>query len=174
VCWPCSGAPNVDFPPPKHLRYQLFHRTTSAVIDAERPGALNAVKAVHRFSPTHEWLHAYQRINLRFQVREGLGKVASINQREPKETWSGARSLNAIHSLRNTAFSMLWNLQPTLLHTTVVLSLKDAEDTPLKGLGNVGKRRSGIYLCGHLAARRARDIRLAQRASGERTPHRFA
>jgi hypothetical protein len=72
---------NVDFPPPEHLRYQLFHRTASAVIEAERLGAPNAVMAVHSFSPTHAWLDDYQRFLSLFRVEAGVGEVASIELR---------------------------------------------------------------------------------------------
>lgn len=41
--------------PPDQIRYQLLHRTASAVIEAKRFFATRAVMLVHSFSPTHEW-----------------------------------------------------------------------------------------------------------------------
>ena len=45
--------------PPTHLRYQLFHRTASAVIEAERFKADLAIMLVHSFSQTHKWFGDY-------------------------------------------------------------------------------------------------------------------
>jgi len=42
-------------PIPDSIRYQLLHRTASAVIEAERFGAHDAVMLVHSFSPTNQW-----------------------------------------------------------------------------------------------------------------------
>lgn len=45
--------------PPEKLRYQLLHRTASAVIEARRVGASQAVMLVHSFSPTGQWFDDY-------------------------------------------------------------------------------------------------------------------
>lgn len=45
--------------PPVHLRYQLFHRTASAVIEAQRFKADMAIMLVHSFSQTHKWFGDY-------------------------------------------------------------------------------------------------------------------
>ncbi len=50
----------LTFPPPEHVRYQLFHRTVSAILEAKRFRATDAAMVVHSFSPTHEWLEDYQ------------------------------------------------------------------------------------------------------------------
>jgi hypothetical protein len=42
-------------------RYQLLHRTVSALIEAERFGARHAVMLVHSFSPMSEWFDDYKR-----------------------------------------------------------------------------------------------------------------
>jgi hypothetical protein len=44
---------------PGHLRYQLFHRTASAVVEAKRFTAKHAVMLVHSFSQTHEGFEDY-------------------------------------------------------------------------------------------------------------------
>lgn len=45
------GVIGVTMPVPGHLRYQLFHRTASAAIEARRFGADAAAMIVHSFSP---------------------------------------------------------------------------------------------------------------------------
>jgi hypothetical protein len=45
--------------PPVHLRYQLFHRTASAIIEAARFKADLAIMLVHSFSQTHKWFGDY-------------------------------------------------------------------------------------------------------------------
>jgi len=42
------------------IRYQLLHRTASAVIEAKRFHATTAVMIVHSFSPESKWLEDYQ------------------------------------------------------------------------------------------------------------------
>lgn len=44
----------------KNIRYQLLHRTASALIEAERFEAKYAIILVHSFSQTHEWFKDYQ------------------------------------------------------------------------------------------------------------------
>ena len=47
------------FPPEKHLRYQLFHRAASAVIECKRFHARTAAMIVHSFSPEKAWFKDY-------------------------------------------------------------------------------------------------------------------
>jgi hypothetical protein len=49
----------VKCPPPDDLHYQLFHRTASAVIEAERFKTDDAAMIVHSFSPENKWFDAY-------------------------------------------------------------------------------------------------------------------
>lgn len=44
---------------PATLRYQLFHRATSAIVEATRFGAHHAVMLIHSFSPHNEWFQDY-------------------------------------------------------------------------------------------------------------------
>ena len=46
--------------PPLSIRYQLIHRTASAVIEAGRFNAKYAMMIVHSFSSEHKWLTDYQ------------------------------------------------------------------------------------------------------------------
>jgi len=43
----------------KTIRYQLLHRTASAVIEAERFLASHAMVIIHSFSPTNEWFEDF-------------------------------------------------------------------------------------------------------------------
>jgi len=44
------------------IRYQLLHRTASALIEAKKFGALNALMLVHSFSQSHEWFSDYSQL----------------------------------------------------------------------------------------------------------------
>jgi hypothetical protein len=46
-------------PPPPELRYQLFHRTAAAIVEADRFGAGTAAMIVHSFSPDHRWFEDF-------------------------------------------------------------------------------------------------------------------
>ncbi len=50
----------IDDDIPENLRYQLLHRTASAVIEAKKFNASIAVMLVHSFSKTNEWFEDYQ------------------------------------------------------------------------------------------------------------------
>lgn len=55
------GLLGMDNPPPDDVRYQLLHRTASAVIEARRFHAQHAAMIVHSFSQTLEWFEDYAR-----------------------------------------------------------------------------------------------------------------
>jgi len=57
------------------VRYQLMHRTASALIEAERFNAPNALMLVHSFSPANEWFEDYERFLSLFGV---TGEVDSL------------------------------------------------------------------------------------------------
>lgn len=52
-----------------HIRYQLLHRTTSAVIEAKRFNAQNALMLVHSFSQSDEWFDDYCQFLALFRVK---------------------------------------------------------------------------------------------------------
>lgn len=64
----------LSFPPHDDLRYQLFHRTASAMIEAKTFHAADAVMLVHTFSPTDEWFSDYH------YFLEQFGLCAIANQ----------------------------------------------------------------------------------------------
>ncbi|WP_426435901.1 DUF6946 family protein [Bradyrhizobium genosp. P] len=50
----------VNCPPPDDIHYQLFHRTASAVLEAERFNTDDAAMIVHSFSPDNKEFDAYR------------------------------------------------------------------------------------------------------------------
>ena len=62
------------YPPPENLRYQLFHRTAAAIIEAKRFKTDEAAMIVHSFSQSHQWFDDFS------AFCEYLGQVAVLNQ----------------------------------------------------------------------------------------------
>jgi len=58
-----------------HVRYQLLHRTASALIEAKKFNAPNALMLVHSFSRENEWFEDYQQFLALFGV---VGKIDSL------------------------------------------------------------------------------------------------
>jgi len=71
------GELGVGFPPPGHVRYQLFHRTVSAILEAKRFRAGAAAMVVHSFSPTNEWLDDYQAFLALFSLQGDVDKAVT-------------------------------------------------------------------------------------------------
>jgi len=69
------GLPN---PPPLNIRYQLLHRTASALIEAQRFNAKYAMMIVHSFSPEHSWLADYQAFLGLFGVTGLVGELVEL------------------------------------------------------------------------------------------------
>ncbi|MDD4860015.1 MAG: hypothetical protein PHR56_07415 [Dehalococcoidales bacterium] len=53
-----------------HVRYQLLHRTASAIIEAEKFNAQNALMLVHSFSQSDEWFDDYRQFLALFGLKE--------------------------------------------------------------------------------------------------------
>lgn len=58
-----------------HVRYQLLHRTASALIEAKRFNAANALMLVHSFSRGNEWFEDYQQFLSLFGTRGGVNSL---------------------------------------------------------------------------------------------------
>ncbi|WP_156941673.1 hypothetical protein [Mesorhizobium sp. WSM2561] len=58
MCQLC-GLLCLDEVPPSHIRYQLMHRTASALIEARRFKTDEAAMIVHSFSPTRMWFEEF-------------------------------------------------------------------------------------------------------------------
>ncbi len=60
------------------IRYQLLHRTASAVIEAERFKIDVAAMIVHSFSPERMWFESYVKFLELLGLPENFGELASI------------------------------------------------------------------------------------------------
>lgn len=60
-----------------HIRYQLIHRTASAIIEAERFNAPNAVMMVHSFSQSYEHFDDYSFFVELFGAKAGKDNIVS-------------------------------------------------------------------------------------------------
>jgi hypothetical protein len=59
------------------IRYQLLHRTASAVIEAQRFGARHAIMLVHSFSREDRWFEDFAALVSLFGERAEIGRLAS-------------------------------------------------------------------------------------------------
>jgi hypothetical protein len=67
-----------DYPPPLKVRYQLLHRTVSAILEAKRFRAKEAVMVVHTFSKTNKWFEDFQYFLSLFDLEAGINQVVSV------------------------------------------------------------------------------------------------
>lgn len=65
-------------PLPGTIRYQLLHRTASAVIEARRFGAGHAVMLVHSFSQSHQWFHDYAAFAALFGADAAVNRLIPV------------------------------------------------------------------------------------------------
>lgn len=66
---------------PGGIRYQLLHRTASAVIEAKRFAADHAVMLVHSFSQCEEWFQDYADFVALFGAKALLNELVSVPPR---------------------------------------------------------------------------------------------
>jgi hypothetical protein len=67
----------VKCPPPDNLHYQLFHRTASAILEAERFKTDDAAMIVHSFSLENKWFDAYAAFLSLFGLAAQPGQLVS-------------------------------------------------------------------------------------------------
>lgn len=72
----CLGLSDV----PGTVRYQLVHRTASAVLAARQYCADTAVMLVHSFSPTDRWFEDYLAFAALFGVTPRIGELVSVGR----------------------------------------------------------------------------------------------
>ena len=72
-----------------NIRYQLLHRTASALIAAERFCAPHALMLVHSFSQTHEWFEDYAAFSALYGQKAGPGSLVSIGEISGKNLYLG-------------------------------------------------------------------------------------
>ncbi len=65
-----------SFPPPDDLRYQLFHRTASAILTANRFKTDIAIMLVQSFSQENVWLEDFEAFGKYLGATPSLGKLA--------------------------------------------------------------------------------------------------
>ncbi len=75
--------------PPSHVRYQLFHRTASAIIEAKRFNAKYAMMIVHSFSLEHKWFADYQEFLGLFEVAGQVNKLVKLPHPENISVYAG-------------------------------------------------------------------------------------
>ena len=71
----------LEEPFPDTIRYQLIHRTASAVIEAERFNASRAVMLVHTFSPENRWFEDFAAFASFFGANAEIGRLATSTAR---------------------------------------------------------------------------------------------
>ena len=66
----------LGYPPPADLRYQLFHRTAAAIIEARRFNSTSAAMIVHSFSQEHRWFEDFAQFCAVLGVEAGRGRAS--------------------------------------------------------------------------------------------------
>jgi hypothetical protein len=74
---------------PGQVRYQLLHRTASAIMEARRFNAGYAMMIVHSFSPEHKWLADYQRFLNCFGVSGQVNELVNIPNPSSVSVYAG-------------------------------------------------------------------------------------
>lgn len=63
-----------------NIRYQLFHRLASAIIEAERFGARYAVMVIHSFSQRDEWFNDFANFVSLFGESSAVGNLVHLTE----------------------------------------------------------------------------------------------
>jgi hypothetical protein len=74
---------------PGHVRYQLIHRTASAVLMAKRFNAAHAMMMVHSFSPEHRGFADFEAFLTLFGVEAGVGRLAELRRLNDLRLYAG-------------------------------------------------------------------------------------
>ncbi len=74
---------------PDYIRYQLLHRTASAVIEARRFNARSAVMLVHSFSPDAAWFGDFQAFLGLFGVQAQHNQLCQLRQLDGINVYAG-------------------------------------------------------------------------------------
>jgi hypothetical protein len=73
----------LSLPLPDTIRYQLIHRTASAIIEAERFNAAGAMLLVHSFSQSDDWFEDYARFVALFGAEAAPNTAVEGKETEP-------------------------------------------------------------------------------------------
>jgi len=74
---------------PGSVRYQLLHRTVSAILEAKRFMAKKAIMLVHSFSQELEWYEDYQEFLKLFNIDASVNKLTMVNKIHGIELYCG-------------------------------------------------------------------------------------
>lgn len=74
---------------PSSIRYQLIHRTASAVLIAEQFHARSAIMLVHSFSPSDRWFEDFKIFASLFELKPVIGKLGFLGKRKDVELYAG-------------------------------------------------------------------------------------
>lgn len=75
--------------PPLNIRYQLFHRMVSAILEAKRFNAKYAMMIVHSFSSEHRWFSDYQDFLRLFEVESRVGQLVELPESDGLRVFTG-------------------------------------------------------------------------------------
>jgi hypothetical protein len=73
----------------QELRYQLFHRLLSVIIEMERYNTAAGIMLIHSFSLSNEWFEDYIKFLSLFSVTPNIGKIYKILDISGKPIYSG-------------------------------------------------------------------------------------
>jgi hypothetical protein len=74
---------------PPSIRYQLLHRTASAVLEAQRFGAGYAMMIVQSFHSEHKWFEDYQAFLSLFLVNGGVNELVELHSQKDLSLFAG-------------------------------------------------------------------------------------
>ncbi|MEJ2762023.1 MAG: hypothetical protein P8126_10995 [Gammaproteobacteria bacterium] len=80
---------HLDLADIRPIKYQLIHRTVSALLEADRFCANHALMLVHSFSQSHEWFDHYAEFASLFDVEVSPGLVVHAGDISGKELYLG-------------------------------------------------------------------------------------
>lgn len=79
----------LEDPPASGLRYQLFHRTAAAVVEARRFNTTSAAMVVHSFSQEHRWFEDFAAFCAALGLEAERGKPSVVKLPEGRELFLG-------------------------------------------------------------------------------------
>lgn len=74
---------------PKYIRYQLLHRTVSAILEAKRFTAKKAIMLVHSFSQEMEWFEDYKNFLKLFNANTAPDQLTWVNSIQDIQLYCG-------------------------------------------------------------------------------------
>ena len=80
---------NLNYTQVQQIRYQLLHRTVSAIIEAQRIGAKNALMLVHSFSQTKEWFDDFAQFVKLFGLTAKINSIVGPYQTDGIDIYFG-------------------------------------------------------------------------------------